>query len=258
MGGRGSSSSKLASAHANNHLILQELIRNRQISPQDVTDLTAAHDRMRQAYADWAKNLPHTEYAALGDYQGSNYRDINDYLRKTEAGKSASIDAANKQNIDRITRALNKARLPEDMTLYRGVNGPEGIKNEADIKAMIAENGGKYYDGAFLSTSINQDFAANWAAKAHYIGDVSNKLAIDGYHGYVLKIQTPKGARAAYVNAATHSMSGEYEILFQRNARIELTGTYHLEQIPFTQKQVWVVDARYTGQRAARHKTSRS
>lgn len=252
MGGRGSSKSQNAGLPAHGSTVLREMVQRGDITAREFKSAQEGHDAMAKAYEPWGKGLTSAEKSAFNGYQVSSYSTVNDYLRKLEADKPTSETGAYyKDEINRLTSGLNKASVPEDMVVYRGISGKPGLMTEAQIKEIATTK--EYYDGGFMSTSINSQLATGWASKPAsyaYEGMGSDK----GYHGTVLRIELPKGAKGAYMYSATGSTYGnEYEMLLQRSSRFTVTG-YKLEDRPAYNDKVWVISMRWTGVRQSKFK----
>lgn len=253
MGGRGGAKNSGSKIAFQGHETLREMLVQHEITPREYKDAVQGHMEMKKAYTDWTKGLKQDQIYALGEYQGSGYHEINAFLRKAENGQTVTTDNGTKDTIRQMTDALNLARVPHDMVVYRGISGPEGVLNEAEVKTMVATK--KYFDGGFMSTSISSGFARGWAANAdsmaaNYDSNMG-KLESKGYHGYALRIELPKGAKAAYLTAATGSMEGEYELTIQRGSRYAITGYSLEDRYPGSPSmgKVWVINARWLGTR---------
>lgn len=130
------------------------------------------------------------ERKALSYYTGSGYQEINSQLRKPgELG-----DASTEQRIAEIDAVFEKIDgLPEDMVLWRGVNGSAAAKYAgAQVGHVIRDNG-------FQSTSVSSSMA-------------------DGWGELILKIKLPKGTKGLYVGPGMDisSHSSEQELILRR------------------------------------------
>jgi hypothetical protein len=128
---------------------------------------------------------------AVKDYAAGDHGQVNRELRqgRPPGPKALALDAA-----------LAGARLPEAVTVYRGVSDHEALK---------LAKGAVLRDRGFLSTSLEPRVAREFAGA--------------GPRAAVVEIRAPAGARGAAVGALT-SFPGEREVLFARDARIRVTG----------------------------------
>lgn len=146
------------------------------------------------------------ERKAVSAYQGAAYGTINDHLR----GKAVT-SAAQRQWVDgivsHIDHAIDRSRLSEPTTVYRGAQHP-GL-TLAKAKGMVGRSA---MDAAFLSTTSSLS-----AAKEYAPGD----------HGVIFEIHLPKGHAALDV-AASNLPGGifdaEHERLLPRNTDLRITG----------------------------------
>lgn len=138
----------------------------------------------------WQESLGLKSYVGSG-YTGmnANLRDANNPTLSTEAKAFAGF--------------LERARIPEEVTLYRGVRGDFGKH-----VASTTVEGSVFRDRGFLSTSTNEKFSEKWAAD-----------------GIRLKIRVPKGSKGAAVShiGGNHS---ESEVVFQHGSKMVVTKEY--------------------------------
>lgn len=162
----------------------------------------------------WANTLTKPESDAAMMYQGSEYADINKYLRTKANGAPTSITPGQRKDMKNLTTAFDKASLTEPVVVYRGIRSHSLTWDDA--QKMV---GTTVSDPAFGSASLSPLLAKNWAAgSTHAMGTISNP-----YISY--RINLPKGAKAAVLGAATGSGSmGEHEILIQRGALYNVSG----------------------------------
>lgn len=242
MGGRGGgATSNKATARAG--AVSRTLLSPASENGMTESKLNALDLKLSQAFGSWAKNLTPQELDFLKMYQTTSFT-TNNTLRDVESGKYPSmlVTKSIRERVDGITAALNKAHMPEEVTVYRGISNK--TLTEAEVQTMVKQK--NFYDGGFLSTSISPEVAKEFIQS----GDAGT-----GKYGYGLKITVPKGANAAYITSATHNHSyGEYEVLLQRNSRFQVTG-YSLENIndaaPYLGK-TWMIHARYVGSRQSK------
>lgn len=135
------------------------------------------------------------ERAAIRDYTSLSYREINETLRNggglLDEGKP-------------IDRALDRARLAEAATVYRGVTGD----GAALLRAGKLARGDIVRDAGFMSTSRLRD-------RGELMADET------GGTGVLLIIHLKSGSRALDVASLSH-LPREQEILVQRGAAMRV------------------------------------
>ncbi len=160
--------------------------------------------------------LSQSDINAIQNYGQMDYMNINKYLREgpqsfIPEGTPLSDYQAEilrvgkdiKPKVDALESALDKTRLRQAETLYRGFN----TELPYDIKpgSIITEHG-------FASTSLRRDVAEGFAKD-----------------GYVAKITAPKGTKGVRVSDLGLNKlytASEDEILLQRGTRFKVTKTY--------------------------------
>lgn len=166
----------------------------------------------------WYKGLSEEEINAVISYTGSDYEDMNSFLRGIDSSASKYIQTT----ISNCKSALDKASLKEPIVVGRGssvesLSGMLGTEYHSDA-TWYAENKDKFIDGlakdnGFLSTTP-------------YEGG--------GFDGEVIyRINVPKGAHGVYVDDIS-SNQGEQEFLLQAGSNfrvidIQKTGEYSVE-----------------------------
>ena len=133
-----------------------------------------------------------SEAGAISGYKDGGYGSINGPLReKRSISEKAKL----------LTEWLDRSKLPEDVTLYRGVNSSVGTV----IKAMGFENF-VFADHGFSSTSTSEKFSKGW-------GGGGNLLMV---------IKAKKGQKGAAIRAS-HENDSEHEVLLQRGSKFKVT-----------------------------------
>jgi hypothetical protein len=147
----------------------------------------------KPAYRAWAAGLSRTEVHDLAYYTGSGYEDMNNATRK--AGYNASAET--RKRVERLTKALERGRLEEPITIYRGIKR----LNDMGLAAKDLGYGDLIQGKGFASNSLDLKVAERFAANGPDRG--------------IFKIRVPKGTPGAYVNAsdAGSSVPGEREFL---------------------------------------------
>lgn len=157
---------------------------------------------MLPRYRDWAyKQLTYEEQTAMVRYTDSSSR-YNDYLR----GKIDILEDRDKDVIDRITSALNKAETDREYVTFRGIYA--GAIGDSPPVLADLQVGDSFQDKAFVSTSLDAHTASGWAR---------------GPEGVLFRITMPEGSHAAYVSALGIVARTEDEMLIQRNSTFEVT-----------------------------------
>ncbi|PEQ08699.1 ADP-ribosyltransferase [Bacillus toyonensis] len=166
-----------------------------------------------QHYSKWLKNLNEDERKDLKGYTGSQYDNINTYLR-TNKGKL--IGSPLDQKINNIDLALKRAYVPEDITVYRRVTDLQFAKEVNTLRPQDDQHQfGKTIDRNAFS-QIRQEFYNKTFSSDGYM---STSLSQDPHesfakHPVLLKISVPAGTNAGFVD----SISGysQAELLIQR------------------------------------------
>lgn len=152
-------------------------------------DITEA-DEWLKAQPSLNPDLTPEEDAALRAYKGEFYYDMNQELR--EAGWTTD------ERFEHIESAINKASLPEPVTVFRGTSYE--IFDDGDMTGAIIE------DAAFCSTSLSRDIARRHSDYA------------------MVEITLPEGTRA--INMENWRVGGfhqgEAELLLQHGSRFRV------------------------------------
>lgn len=135
---------------------------------------------------------PHDdEHEALKGYTGNQYRTINDCLRHN--------DNCGNSNVPKIKKYLDRAKIPEDITVYRGVGG-----DYAKILKSIVTVGTVFRDKGFISTSVHSSVSQSFGGGA-----------------ILMEISVKAGAKGAPISHLG-SHGGEKEILFQAGSKLKV------------------------------------
>jgi len=148
-------------------------------------------------YEDAALSLSEDEQAALRVYQGPAHEDMNNSLRFGTIDEST----ARLDQIRSIDAAIENAPpLPEDVTLYRGIND--------DVASQLANGVSEFTDNGFLSTSLRSGAAEDF--------------------GTVMEIRAPAGTKGFYMNSNPRGRIGpvreESELLLARGQTLKVVG----------------------------------
>lgn len=146
---------------------------------------------------EWKSNLDETEVEAVETYTSQAYENINSMLRGKVEG-----DMESKMIVDTLDYAIEKSKVPFDISVYRGVRYAEDLKNFFTNDAKV---GGTWSDPAYLSTSLDKtSFSAFKGA------DVS------------FKINVPKGSSGAFLNGDLSKYPNEAEMLLPRGTKFRI------------------------------------
>lgn len=156
----------------------------------------------------WRSNMTDEEYDYTRQYTSWHYEEINDSIR-SNIDDPSSWDPRTSE----IDSALSKFQLTENIVTYRGLGMGAidamipGANTMSLSELNSAFSGAIISDPAFLSTSITQSVAQDFASS----------------HNYILKINVPKGkGRGAYVHSIS-SHPNENEFLMPRNTKLKIT-----------------------------------
>ena len=152
-----------------------------------------ADELLTQRFTPWAQSLTDEERAALRDYKASGHRLMNKQVRG-----ELNIPAVRAQ-VDALSAALGRARLPVALQVFRGIS-------EAEFDALFAGKrvGDEVTYPNFLSASVDAPVAERFDA------------------GAMLSIALRRGQRAAYVHPFPKVQSSEYEVLLQPGTRLRI------------------------------------
>ncbi|MFV9828708.1 TopI - like protein YobL [Bacillus velezensis] len=185
-------------------------------SPRKIDNLEQAHIWGEKHYDKWINSLTAEEKQALIDYTGDYYEDINAYLR----GVNSSLNGINPTKITDIHSALEKAKIPEDIVVYRGTDlialrkilPRDEVLTEGLINNLVGQ---RIKDDAFTSTALLKESAFDYK-KVSY------------------SINVPKGTNGAYIAKVSH-FPEEAEILLNsghemiiRDAKLDADEKIHL------------------------------
>jgi hypothetical protein len=145
-------------------------------------------------------SLTREEKAAVKDYSGAAYFEINEALRS-----GVDMDEGLRKAVDRLDSAIAKSPTARNLVLYRGVGEDYARaleKKDLQVGDMIAEAG-------FLSTSTREDVARRFLGWAG--------------GGMLLKIHVPIGSSALDMHPYS-KFADEHEFLLPRDAKLRAIG----------------------------------
>lgn len=129
-------------------------------------------------------------------YSGDNFRHVNDFILGKNVG-SEHIEEAVQTKIG-LDAIMEKARVPTNLTVYRGVQSSFADKVNLSPGSII-------HNPTFTSTSLSKSIVNGFADKG------SNGTRT------VLRINVPKGTRGLYIGRKSH-VSNEKELLLDRGS----------------------------------------
>lgn len=145
------------------------------------------------------------ELAAIEDYTGDAYIDINRYLYKGhDEGVDVNRADAIGQTIDALDSAFEGTETPFPFTVYSGLSGR--------YRAEKIASGNEYIFRGYISTSLSHDVAVS--------------SFTDSKESVVLQIEVNKGQKAIYVDSVS-ATDGELETLLPRGSKIKVISGPH-------------------------------
>lgn len=188
----------------------------------DPDQFQADANNVGDAITPWDK-LSEQETNAITEYALRGYFDhINEPLREGKTPEelvrpinpytnSARIAGMNttKDVIDAMDSAIAKNSLPENLTLFRGINNwPKALGTDDESKLV----GLTFQDKGFVSTSVEQSRAVEFGS---FLKDKYNT---------VIQIEAPKGQHAV---AVTPNFPFEEEVILPRGSQFKITSVEH-------------------------------
>jgi HK97 family phage portal protein len=164
---------------------------------------------------EWEASLSNSELRGIETYTDQNFGDIQDALRN---GGDLPYHI-NADDINAAQNALMRSTAPDDMLVYRAINGDVFSKLEGNEGRSFVEKG-------FSSTTLNERYA--------------NQFYADGNYG-ILRVQVPKGSSGAYVDGIA-TKSGQQEYLIPHGSQFKILNVYT------DSSGVRTADVQYTGQ----------
>lgn len=160
---------------------------------------------MRQTIAKVRPPASAKQEAGIANYKGSGYTSMNAQMRFQQTLSSHGKE---------IHSWLEKASLPEDMTLWRGISGDYANQLMALVDAADESGiGSVFRDRGFMSCSTSKNFSDDWRKS-------------QGPTGVLMRVEVKKGMKGASIRDQ-HTPDGEYEILMQDDHRLHVLGFDH-------------------------------
>jgi hypothetical protein len=158
------------------------------------------------------------------DYDmNTNYSIMNQYARDVQNGNRSWEKAPKQMKINRdiIYSALEKSKIPQDITVYRGV---DAIGNRQYVSAII-KTGNETTDPTFRSTSINPAIAETYAFPDH-----DNQV--------IEVIDVPKGSKGRFLDVSITTTPEEKEVLLQANTKYKTLDVKKSNGITYVHRKV--------------------
>lgn len=152
----------------------------------------------KKNFGDWNKGISQEEHNAISNYSVSGHATINRGLRREELFKYPKRLQDQVKAIDAI---VARAKIPEDLMVFRGLEWPELAKGGKSLIGTIIE------DKGFVSTSLGKDFAEKFLRSENSV---------------LMRIKLPKGSNVAPISYANPVMINVREMLIGRNARFRV------------------------------------
>ncbi|MED3275006.1 ADP-ribosyltransferase [Bacillus cereus] len=171
-------------------------------------------------FSTWINGLTPDEKTNIKSYAGSGYQDINEYLLQTKGVLSTNKKLNTK--IQTLDQALDKAVVPEDITVYRRVTDMQfGINT--DIESPLRAPGQKQIDRAVLRKIEGQFYGKEFLQE----GYMSTSLSQDPHASFsklpiLLAISVPAGTKAGFID--TLSGYSQVELLLKRGYKFLYNG----------------------------------
>ena len=180
------------------------------------SNMEKANEWAHNSYSEWTNSLTSKDICAIEDYTGDgHYQNMNKVLR----GIEDTYEGRNEQIVSDLSDALNKAEVPENITLYRGtVMDSLGELATLDPQEMV---GKVIEDKGFFSASFDESVAEQFQK------------------GLVLEIEVPEGTSGAYV-ADISPYGSESELLLNKGQNM-IIKDYDATNLEFLKLKVEII-----------------
>lgn len=160
-------------------------------------------DAMRygaEHWNDYAENLPVDQQAAVRGYTGTEYQQINGFLRDGQFDTEAV-----RLQVEHLDKALAGKPLHEDVVVARGTNLGHYLREigSDDPSKMVGRD---FTDKAYMSTSLGDPVFTHKEA--------------------ILHLHVPKETPGLWVEKLSHAEVGERELLLGRGNTYRITKAY--------------------------------
>ena len=171
-----------------------------------------------QGWGEWLRELDRKEARALTAYTRNEYEFVNEMLRRemfTSTDSDIYVDPTFRDTVQQLDQALARGRVPENVTVYRGMRIPR-------VYDMIREGtlpiGQRMFDRAYISTSLSRTLAKGFANSS--LPDLAH-----GTHRILVTIEVPAGSAGGSVQKLSRgSAEPEHELLLARDCRFVVKG----------------------------------
>lgn len=163
----------------------------------------------------WKPKLTDSEIDALTRYTQNESKVINLVLNSNPGRIANEL----KDDIDKISSAINKFKLQDDITVYRGISKEEYeqiVIGNQPFKTFLS----------FKSTSIDEKQADIFSSLSNMESSCNN---IDKH---ILVVNVPRGSRAAYIASVSDSPK-EKEFLLDKCTNYRIVDLVEYENIKY-------------------------
>ncbi|EJW20255.1 ADP-ribosyltransferase [Paenibacillus alvei] len=160
-------------------------------------------------YSRWKSALTENEKGQITDYT-KNANPINSYLRENNGNLGANPNMDEK--IELLDKALNKSKLNDTITVYRGTDGiifGEEFQTTLMKGNKVNEEVARKIKGQFEGTMLLE---RGYLSTSIVLGN--NFLA----RNVLIELKVPKGESAGYVDPISY-FPGQLEMLLPRNTQ---------------------------------------
>ncbi|MGX5535810.1 ADP-ribosyltransferase (plasmid) [Bacillus cereus] len=183
----------------------------------------------------WIKKLTKSELAAMKKYTGDDYDALNTYLRTGEIMSGYSKKDL-KQTIAFMDKAIQRASLPEEITVYRRSTEQEFKRDKNFLKHMFnldldsLDSFETYIKKAI--DLVNANVGKTNIDKAYRSTSLKSEGSGDPFflkRPIRVEITIPKGTHAPYLESIS-SFPEEKEILLPHGSKFKLTGASTVQE----------------------------
>jgi hypothetical protein len=175
------------------------------------------------AWGEWLKGLDRKEARALTAYTRNEYEFVNEMLRRemfTSMDPDIYVDPTFRETAQLLDQALARGRVPENVTVYRGMRIPRVYDMIRDGTLPIGQ---RMFDRAYISTSLNRKLAKGFTNSS--VPDLAH-----GSNRILVTIDVPAGSAGGYAQKLSRgSAEPEYELLLPRECRFVVKGYEMIE-----------------------------
>lgn len=176
-----------------------------------------------------AKQLTTEQREGFRQYQSVGYQGLNPWLRGIRTPSAKRIEEMRNDMLDPMDAAMNVQRVPETITVYRGVS----VDAFPELSDKLV--GKRFVEKAYMSTAIGATNAIPTEFKKKQVA---------------MRIEVPPGTPAyCLVHTAPDArMRAEREILLGRGQEFEVTGVTHNKRTGTYEVDVRIIPTKQGGQ----------